>query len=212
MSADLWQLACCGGLDVPAESGYVSREMTRSVLMNLMYHADANGMVWVSDRTQAEELRISRSSVQAARRCLINFGWLIETDQRGQKGVRKYQIAIPDGAITNLRFARRSGSDSVTAGPVVTPTAYQSPPSGLTDGLSSGASSCLSSGLVGGRVSGTTSGSDTWAQKDRTRDETDRENTGSAVISPAYRARLEEIKRTKPALARGVDVVLRHIE
>jgi hypothetical protein len=212
MSADLWQLACCGGLDVPAESGDVSREMTRSVLMNLMYHADVNGMVWVSDRTQAEELRISRSSVQAARRCLINFGWLIETDQRGQKGVRKYQIAIPDGAITNLRFARRSGSESVTAGHDMTSAARQWPPSGLTDGLSSGPSSGLSSGLASGRASGSTSGLDTWAQQDRTRDESDRESKGPAVTDPAIWARLEEIKRRSPALARGMDVVLRQIE
>lgn len=128
------------GVQIPYEPEKITEFAVFKVLVNLAWHSDIDGYVWVSDRTQALELRMSRSTVWVARRLLESESWLFDTGQRKQKGVKVYKLVIPNYL--------PSGS--------AIPTTKE--PSGLDIGLTSGLDSGSNSGLPSGLGSGSTSG------------------------------------------------------
>ena len=127
------------GVRVPFVPNELTEFASKLVVMNLAWHADPDGYVWVSDRTQALELAISRSTVWVARKTFEREGWLIYTGTRKQKGVKVFKLEIP--GFSGLAI----------------PTTTQV--SGLDSGLTSGLASCSTSGLVSGLASGLASGS-----------------------------------------------------
>jgi len=128
------------GVQIPYEPEKITEFAVFKVLVNLAWHSDIDGYVWVSDRTQALELRMSRSTVWVARRLLEREKWLIDTGQRKQKGVRVYKLVIPNYLPSGLTI----------------PTTNEL--SGLDSGLTSGLATGSPSGLVSGLPSGSTSG------------------------------------------------------
>lgn len=129
------------GVRVPSVPKENSEFAVKLVVLNLAWHADLDGYVWVSDRTQAVELAMSRSTVWGARKLLERESWLIDTGQRKQKGVRVYKLVIPN---------------YLPSGSVVQTTSELT---GSDNGLPSGLASGLPSGLPSGSDSGSDSGS-----------------------------------------------------
>ena len=126
------------GVRVPFEPTEVSEFASKLVVLNLAWHSDIDGYVWVSDRTQALELAMSRSTIYDARQELVREKWLIPTGQRKQKGVKVYKLVIPGFSGLPIPTTKEtSGSDS-----------------GSTSGLASGSSSGLASGLTSGLFCG----------------------------------------------------------
>ena len=120
---------------VPTE---ISEFAVKLVVLNLAWHSDIDGYVWVSDRTQERELAISRSTVFSARQLLVREGWLINTGTRKQKGVGVFKLVIPGFSGLAIQTTKEtSGLDS-----------------GSTSGLASGSTSGLGSGLPSGSTSG----------------------------------------------------------
>ena len=128
------------GVQIPYEPEKITEFAVFKVLVNLAWHSDIDGYVWVSDRTQALELRMSRSTVWVARRLLEREKWLIDTGNRKQKGVKVYKLVIPNYLPSGLAI----------------PTTNEL--SGLDSGLTSGLATGSPSGLVSGLPSGSTSG------------------------------------------------------
>ena len=126
------------GVRVPFVPTEVSEFAVKLVVLNLAWHSDIDGYVWVSDRTQALELAMSRSTIYDARKLLEREKWLIPTGQRKQKGVKVYKLVIP--GFSGL--------------PIPTTTEPSGLDSGSTSGLASGSISGLSSGLPSGSTSG----------------------------------------------------------
>jgi hypothetical protein len=131
------------GVRVPFVPNELTEFASKLVVMNLAWHADPDGYVWVSDRTQALELAMSRSTVWVARQLLVRDGWLINTGTRKQKGVGVFKLVIPGFSGLAIPTTKdTSGLDS-----------------GSTSGLASGSTSGLASGLASGSTSGLASGS-----------------------------------------------------
>jgi hypothetical protein len=126
------------GVRVPFVPTEVSEFAVKLVVLNLAWHSDIDGYVWVSDRTQALELAMSRSTIYDARQLLVSEKWLVPTGQRKQKGVKVYKLVIP--GFSGL--------------PIPTTTEPSGLDSGSTSGLASGSTSGLSSGLPSGSPSG----------------------------------------------------------
>jgi hypothetical protein len=126
------------GVRVPFVPNELTEFASKLVVMNLAWHADPDGYVWVSDRTQALELAMSRSTVWVARQLLVRDGWLINTGTRKQKGVGVFKLVIPGFSGLAIPTTKdTSGLDS-----------------GSTSGLASGSTSGLASGLASGSTSG----------------------------------------------------------
>ena len=128
------------GVRVPFEPSEVSEFASKLVVLNLAWHSDIDGYVWVSDRTQAFELAMSRSTIYDARKLLEREKWLVPTGQRKQKGVKVYKLEIPGFSSSGLLIPATkepSGLDS-----------------GSTSGLASGSTSGSTSGLASGSPSG----------------------------------------------------------
>ena len=125
---------------VPSVQSEISEFAVTLVVMNLAWHADLDGYVWVSDRTQAVELAMSRSTVWGARKLLERESWLIDTGQRKQKGVRVYKLVIPNYS--------PSGSA------IQTTTELTGSATGLPSGLPSGLTSGSATGLISGSFCG----------------------------------------------------------
>jgi len=128
------------GVQIPYEPEKITEFAVFKVLVNLAWHSDIDGYVWVSDRTQALELHMSRSTVWVARRLLERKSWLLDTGQRKQKGVKVWKLVIPNYSPSGLAIPTTnelSGLDS-----------------GSTSGLLSGSISGLPSGLPSGSTSG----------------------------------------------------------
>jgi hypothetical protein len=126
------------GVRVPFVPNELTEFASKLVVMNLAWHADPDGYVWVSDRTQALELAMSRSTVWVARQLLVRDGWLINTGTRKQKGVGVFKLVIPGFSGLAIPTTKdTSGLDS-----------------GSTSGLASGSTSGLASGLPSGSTSG----------------------------------------------------------
>lgn len=114
----------------------VGEQTVWRVFSQLVSYASSDaGLVWVSDRTQAEFTGIPRRSVRSARLLLLEAGLLLDTGTVKQKGVKVYQIKIP-----NYEFA---------------PSLPTEP---FASGLGSGRASGRASGLGSGRASGLGSG------------------------------------------------------
>ena len=128
------------GVQIPYEPEKITEFAVFKVLVNLAWHSDIDGYVWVSDRTQALELRMSRSTVWVARRLLEREKWLIDTGNRKQKGVKVYKLVIPNYLPSGL--------------PIQTTNELSGLDSGLTSGLATGSPSGLVSGLPSGSTSG----------------------------------------------------------
>ena len=128
------------GVQIPYEPEKITEFAVFKVLVNLAWHSDIDGYVWVSDRTQALELRMSRSTVWVARRLLEREKWLIDTGNRKQKGVKVYKLVIPNYLPSGL--------------PIQTTNELSGLDSGLTSGLGSGLTSGLPSGLPSGLFCG----------------------------------------------------------
>ena len=122
------------GVRVPFEPTEVSEFASKLVVLNLAWHSDIDGYVWVSDRTQALELAMSRSTIFDARKLLEREKWLVPTGLRKQKGVRVYKLEIP--GFSGL--------------PIPTTTEPSGFDSGSTSGLASGSTSGSPSGLFCG--------------------------------------------------------------
>ena len=126
------------GVQVPFVPTEISEFAVKLVVLNLAWHSDIDGYVWVSDRTQERELAISRSTVFSARQLLVREGWLINTGTRKQKGVGVFKLVIPGFSGLAIQTTKEtSGLDS-----------------GSTSGLASGSTSGLGSGLPSGSTSG----------------------------------------------------------
>ena len=119
------------GVRVPFEPTEVSEFAVKLVVLNLAWHSDIDGYVWVSDRTQALELAMSRSTIYDARQLLVSEKWLVPTGQRKQKGVKVYKLVIP--GFSGL--------------PIPTTTEPSGLDSGSTSGLASGSTSGSFCGL-----------------------------------------------------------------
>jgi hypothetical protein len=128
------------GVRVPFVPTEVSEFAVKLVVLNLAWHSDIDGYVWVSDRTQALELAMSRSTIYDARQLLVSEKWLVPTGQRKQKGVKVYKLEIPGFSSSGL--------------PIPTTTEPSGLDSGSTSGLASGSPSGLSSGSPSGSPSG----------------------------------------------------------
>ena len=121
---------------MPFEPTKLSEFASKLVVLNLAWHSDIDGYVWVSDRTQALELAMSRSTIYDARQLLVREKWLVPTGQRKQKGVKVYKLEIPGFSSSGL--------------PIPTTTEPGALGNGLTSGLPSGSDSGLTSGLFCG--------------------------------------------------------------
>ena len=128
------------GVRVPFEPTKLSEFASKLVVLNLAWHSDIDGYVWVSDRTQALELAMSRSTIYDARQLLVREKWLVPTGQRKQKGVKVYKLEIPGFSSSGL--------------PIPTTTEPGALGNGLTSGLPSGSDSGLASGLTSGLFCG----------------------------------------------------------
>ena len=128
------------GVRVPFEPTKLSEFASKLVVLNLAWHSDIDGYVWVSDRTQALELAMSRSTIYDARQLLVREKWLVPTGQRKQKGVKVYKLEIPGFSSSGL--------------PIPTTTEPGALGNGLTSGLPSGSDSGLASGLPSGLFCG----------------------------------------------------------
>ena len=105
------------GVQIPYEPEKITEFAVFKVLVNLAWHSDIDGYVWVSDRTQALELRMSRSTVWVARRLLERESWLLDTGQRKQKGVKVYKLVIPNYLPSGLNSQATKKTNAVGAKP-----------------------------------------------------------------------------------------------
>jgi hypothetical protein len=128
------------GVQVPFVPNELTEFASKLVVMNLAWHADPDGYVWVSDRTQALELHMSRSTVWVARRLFEREKWLLYTGNKKQKGVKVYKLVIP-GYLSCGSAVQTTNKASVLD-------------SGLTSGSDSGLPSGSDSGLPSGSHSG----------------------------------------------------------
>ena len=140
MSVEALGFLLTQGVQVPFVKSEISELATFKVLCNLAWHADINGFVWVSDRTQERELEMNRSTIWNVRRLLERETWLKYTGQRKQKGVKVYKLEIPGFSSSGL--------------PIPTTTEPGALGNGLTSGLPSGSDSGLASGLTSGLFCG----------------------------------------------------------
>ena len=118
----------------------VGEQTVWRVFSQLVSYASSDQLlVWVSDRTQAENSGIPRRSVRSARLLLLDAGLMLDTGKVKQKGVKVFQMKIP-----NYEFA---------------PTLPTEPfDSGQGSGQGSGRDSGRDSGRGSGRDSGRDSG------------------------------------------------------
>ena len=63
---------------------------------NLVSHANTDGLVWVSEQTQADETNLHRRTVRNARLLLTLAGRLADTDERRAHGVKVLRVLLPD--------------------------------------------------------------------------------------------------------------------
>ena len=111
------------GVRVPFEPTKTSEFASKLVVLNLAWHSDIDGYVWVSDRTQALEL--------------------VPTGQRKQKGVKVYKLVIPGFSGLPIPTTKEpSGFDSGSTSGLASGST-----SGLASGLPSGSPSGLFCGL-----------------------------------------------------------------
>ena len=114
-------------------SRQVGEQTVWRVFSQLVSYASSDaGLVWVSDRTQAENSGIPRRSVRSARSLLLEAGLMLDTGRVKQKGVKVFQMKIPNyefapslpteepfdsgtGRGSGLGSGRGSGRDSGTA-------------------------------------------------------------------------------------------------
>ena len=140
MSVEALGFLLTQGVQVPFVKGEISELATFAVVCNLAWHADLDGFVWVSDRTQEREIPPHRSTIWSIRRLLISEGWLKYTGQRKQKGVKVFKLEIPG-------FSFSGFANPTTTKPNVLD-------SDLTTGSTSGSTSGLASGLASGLFCG----------------------------------------------------------
>jgi hypothetical protein len=144
MSVEALGFLLTQGVQVPFVKSEISELASFKVVCNLAWHADINGFVWLSDRTQEREIDMNRSHIWSVRRLLEREGWLKYTGQRKQKGVKVYKLEIPGFSFSGLPIPTTkelSGSDSGSTSGL---------PSGSDSGLASGSPSGLASGLFCG--------------------------------------------------------------
>jgi len=180
------------GVRVPYVPGEVTDFAVFKVLVNLAWHANLDGLVWVSDRTQERELDMSRSTIWASRRLLEKEGWLIYTDQRKQKGVKVYKLVIPGFVFSGLTTPTTNAFDDTTSGLV----------SGLPSGSTSGLASGLPSGLPSGGTSGLFCGLPYQAEKEinineKNANEISKHKNKTNEIPESVRERIKQSKRSR---------------
>ncbi len=177
------------GVQVPSIPTEVSEFAVKLVVMNLAWHSDIDGYVWVSDRTQERELAMSRSTIFNARQLLVSEKWLLPTGQRKQRGVYVYKLVIPNYVPSGLAIQTTKETSGLG--------------SGSTSGLGSGSGSGLASGLPSGSTSGLFCGLPYPTEKERKEFET-KENEISktkennlSVIPENVQERIKQNKRSR---------------
>jgi len=173
---------------VPFEPTEVSEFASKLVVLNLAWHSDIDGYVWVSDRTQALELAMSRSTIYDARKLLEREKWLVPTGQRKQKGVKVYKLEIPGFSSSGL--------------PIPTTTEPSGLDSGSTSGLASGSTSGSTSGLPSGGTSGLFCGLPYKAEKEinineKNAKDISKHKNKTNEIPESVRERIKQSKRSK---------------
>jgi len=173
---------------VPFEPTEVSEFASKLVVLNLAWHSDIDGYVWVSDRTQALELAMSRSTIYDARKLLEREKWLVPTGQRKQKGVKVYKLEIPGFSSSGL--------------PIPTTTEPSGLDSGSTSGLASGSTSGSTSGLPSSGTSGLFCGLPYQAEKEIKETEKNEHNKSKlknnlSEIPESVRERIKQNKRSR---------------
>ena len=172
-------------VQVPFEPGKVSKEASFIVLCSLAWHADLDGFAWPSDRTQEQEIPLSRSQIWEVRQLLEQKGWLVYTGQRKQKGVKVFKLVLPGFVF--------SGSTTQTT---------NANTSGLASGSTSGVASGVASGLASGSPSGVASGLQVQAEKEinineKNANEISEHKNKTNEIPESVRERIKQSKRSR---------------
>lgn len=97
MSRHLVEWLLRNPIDLP-EVENVGTDRAWRVLIGLADYADeTTGRMWASDRTQERHTGLERRGViQPVRKALEREGWLVDTGKRGARGVKLYELRIPN--------------------------------------------------------------------------------------------------------------------
>lgn len=92
---DQLNYVCERPLGLPGDAATTWWQITL-VWHNLVSHANTQGLVWVSEQTQADETGLHRRTVRNARQCLVLAGRLVDTNERRAHGVKVLRVLLPD--------------------------------------------------------------------------------------------------------------------
>lgn len=114
----------------------VGEDRTWRVLMSLAdYATEDTGLMWASDRSQERDTGLNRrSAIQPVRQVLEQAGWLIDTGQVRQRGVKVFELVIPG-------YVRPIPSGSASGSAVLATDNVSIDPSGSASGSGSGSGS-----------------------------------------------------------------------
>ena len=126
------------------------------VLSHCVCMANNEMLFWVSDRTQAKECNMARSTVFEARRLLEKEGWFVFTGRKRIAGVKEFRVSLPGFTVSGLNSQATDTAGGLNSQATESETSSSGTSSGLSSGLDSGTSSGLGSGLTSGLDSGLT--------------------------------------------------------
>lgn len=97
MSRHLVEWLLRNPIDLPYVEN-VGADRAWRVLIGLADYADeTTGRMWASDRTQERHTGLERRGViQPVRKALEREGWLVDTGKRGARGVKLYELRVPN--------------------------------------------------------------------------------------------------------------------
>ena len=173
----------------------VGEQTVWRVFSQLVSYASSDQLlVWVSDRTQAENSGIPRRSVRSARLLLLDAGLMLDTGKVKQKGVKVFQMKIP-----NYEFAPTLPTEPFDSGQG----------SGQGSGRDSGRDSGRGSGRDSGRDSGKADLPKTELEKNNSKKEYNQSEKNNLDHLPdAVRERIIRAKRSKGIYAENNEITL----
>jgi hypothetical protein len=105
MSDELRYKILRSGCEVPSHPGELSAHLARLILCGLADHAEDNGVLFVSSRTLARELKIGKSATFTAYKLFEDFGLLVRTNRRrGTGGATEYKLCLDSLTPTNPAY------------------------------------------------------------------------------------------------------------
>ena len=112
---DQLNFACERPLGLPGDAATTWWQITL-VWHNLVSHANTDGLVWVSEQTQADETNLHRRTVRNARQALTLAGRLVDTSERRAHGVKVLRVLLPDYDMADNHTPTATPTDSNDSG------------------------------------------------------------------------------------------------